>query len=871
MIRRVVSAVLACILLGSTIMLAETPQVTAQPATSVEPGTTVQPGTTAEGANDIAACVQSGRSISALFLLDRSGSLGSGGEGTDPDGVRYDGLRLALQNLERITRADGEPVTVEVAVSAFDHQYSGAGDVVDWTRINAGDDQDFGTPIDEIVEQARERTQAEGGTDFTAALDGAYEDLRDRGSRGVCRVVFWFTDGFDEAGGIAGACQPNAGVVDRLRERGITIVGLQLGPPQDDLEAIATGRSPYASCGLDPIPSDWAKGIYIQADDSAALRRLFGNLGNIINGCIPQEERRNVIDPGVGGMNLTIPTSSRMESVRLDAPDGTVIDATTTGSTTAGGYAVNAQSDETYTSLNVDFPPGSGAGAWAVSAGQGIPLTDMDFCVFSGLHLARVDPESMPAAGGPAEIVFRALDSNNEPADLDIYQEVAVGASVVAHDGQSRRATAERRGNEIVLQFESEAVDGRLQGRVMMVPTTVSGLELAPLAADEGIAMALSRDYPSVSPVTEVDLGTAHSTEPASAQLSLVGSPNGPTQVCLDEPTQILVPDDVTGQYLDAPNGCIDVARDETRTVSISVTPPEATVGSGEALLPVRLIPVAGSAVDGMEAPVDVPVVWRYDIPIHQGMLWTVLLLVVLLSIALPLLALSIANYMTAKFSARNLVGAEVPVMIGDDGPRRRQEVTSGRVLDLFHAEPIPLPGRRRFRYGPLEFVAKASLRPWIAPTFTVRPVAPGMRVLSSTGPGDANGSQAPVSPGLGFVVVAVVDETDLRDPTLSEVPATLVFLCSDDSIRSDRLDGLMNQRMTWHTITEEWRSALEGHHGGRSSGPSGGPGGRGTPRGGSGGGGSDMSHLDDGFDDSAGRDDFGDGSMDHLDKGYEF
>lgn len=848
MIRRVVSGLLACLLLGSLVMLADSPRVTAQQ------------GTSTEGANDIAACVQSGRSISALFLLDRSGSLDSGGAGTDPEGIRYDGLRLALQNLARMTRQDGEPVTVEVAVSAFDHQYSRAGDVVDWTRINTGDDEPFGTPIDQIVDQARERTQAEGGTDFTAALDGAHDDLADRGSRGVCRVVFWFTDGYDEGGRLAGACQPNAGVVDRMRERGITIVGLQLGPPTDDLEAIATGRSPQVGCGLDPIPSDWAKGIYIQADDPAALRRLFGNLGNIINGCIPQEDRRNVIDPGVGGMNVTIPTSSRIDSVRLDAPDGTAIDAATTGSTTEAGYTVNAQSDETYTSLTVDFPPGSGAGAWAVSAGQGIPLTDMDFCAVSGLHLERVDPEASPAAGGPAEIVFRALDSNNEVADLGVYLDVAVGASVVDHDGQSRRATAELRGDEIVLQFDSEPVDGRLQGRVMMAPTTTSGLELAPLAADEGIPMALSRDYPAVSPVTSVDLGTAANTEQAGAQLSLVGSPNGATQVCFDEPRQILVPDGVSGQRLDVPNGCIDVARDETRTVSIGVTPLEATVGSGEAMLPVRLIPVAGSAVDGREAPVEVPVVWRYETPIHQGMLWTVLVLIVLVSFALPLLALSIANFMTAKFSTRTLVGSEIPVLIGDDGPRRTQEIPSGQVLDLFRTNAVPVPDSRKFRYGPLEFVAKSFLRPWKAPTFTVDPIAPGMRVLSSTGPGDATGSWAPVSPGLGFVVVAVVDEADLGNAQLSELPATLVFLSRDDTIPSGRLDGLMNQRITWHTITEAWRSDL------RHAGPSGSPGGGGPVRGGS-----DMSHLDNGFDEGYGGNDVGDGSMDHLDEGYEF
>jgi hypothetical protein len=182
---------------------------------------------------------------------------------------------------------------------------------VNWTRINQGNDDDVSETIDEVIKKAEERTRPNGGTNFTAAMDGAYDDLKDRGSRGTCRVVFWFTDGADNIG--------------QMRREGIVIVGLQLGPSTDDLRAISTSTSPTVGCGRNPIPSDWAGGVYIQTDDSAALRRLFGTLCDIVNGCAPQGDRGGVIDPGVRAMNVTIHTPKKANAVGLDAPDGTVI------------------------------------------------------------------------------------------------------------------------------------------------------------------------------------------------------------------------------------------------------------------------------------------------------------------------------------------------------------------------------------------------------------------------------------------------------------------------------------------------------------------------------------------------------------------
>ena len=97
--------------------------------------TAEDPDTTVSGSQYLATCMQSARSLSALFILDRSGSLA----GTDPSNVRYEGLQSALTQLAQVRRSDGSELAVEVAVSAFDHRYSGVNRVLDWTRINDGD------------------------------------------------------------------------------------------------------------------------------------------------------------------------------------------------------------------------------------------------------------------------------------------------------------------------------------------------------------------------------------------------------------------------------------------------------------------------------------------------------------------------------------------------------------------------------------------------------------------------------------------------------------------------------------------------------------------------------------------------------------
>lgn len=774
------------------------------------PGTTPAANAdTKNGSEDVATCLQSARSLSALFLYDQSGSLAD----SDPDGIRYDGLRVALESLARVNRADGAPVAIEAAVSSFDDAYYPARDIVDWTRLNEGDSDQIAKTIDEIVATAERSTPPSGGTNFTEAMNGAWGDIKDRGARGTCRVIFWFTDGADEANTVGGqACAPDSGLLDQMRRAGVVVVGLQLGPRTDDLEAISTGSAASVQCGRNPIPSDWAGGVYIQADDTAAMRRLFGTLGNIIRGCTPQGARGGRIDPGIRAMNVTVDTPHQVTAVRLDAPDGTVITAAPNGSTTDGDYTTLGESDESYVSLLVDFPKGKGAGEWMVSAGQAVAPGDIQFCVFSGLHLERVDPNSAPVAGGTAEIIYRAVDSEGREADLGDYKDVVPGAATVAANGDIRKATAVREGNRIMVRVDTLPTDARLQLKLTVGLTTVSDLALTSLAADEGIGFKLNEAFPTISPIDQLDLGVAQKSKSATRAIALFGSPLGPSRVCFEDPVNLVVPQDQSGAKLEVTAGCVDLAQGESKNVQVSTTPVVPTVGNGEAELPIRLVPVAGSPMDGQESLVVLPVLWRYENPRDPTVLAAVVIVATLLSLALPLLALAAANWFMARFSIDGLRSAQLPVLIGPDGPRRVDPIDGApdAIIDLFSMDVTTPTGRRQFTVGSLKFTSRSGINPFRVPTFTVSPTSADSRVLSSVPPATNDGSTALAIPGLGFFAAAIVSDADLRNPRLREVPATLLVLVRDGKLSSAQMDPLLNRKMNWSVITQRWREGID-------------------------------------------------------------
>ncbi|MDR1513159.1 MAG: VWA domain-containing protein [Propionibacteriaceae bacterium] len=766
--------------------------------------------------NYLASCAQSANTLSALFVFDRSGSL----RRTDPSGIRYDALQIALQQLAAMKPAGDDELAVEAAVATFAESYDSVRDVVRWTRLDsgafggdAGEQQDA---VADIVQLAEERSPPKGGTNFEAALEGALVDMDDRGGPGDCRVVFWFTDGtFDIGGGEDDArtrmCQRD-GLLDRIREAGIVLVGIQLDADSSDLLPMSEGQGQGGgTCGAVPIPSDWAPGLYIRADDTAALKRIFGSVADIVQGCTPADGDAKLIDPGIRRFRATIDTPRRATALRLDAPDGTVISAALSGATREGGHTVTVQSDDHYVAFEVSLPPGEGAGDWVFSTHPATAAADTSLCVFHDLHFELVDPDQQISAGGTAHIQVRAVGPDGVPTDLSVFRDAAVGASAIGPDGAIRKTAATVEDGEITVTLESFATDARIELSLSMNLTTRSGLALAPMSGWFPIALNLAVEFPAVSPSTELDLGTAVKVKPASATLSLMGSPVGPSKVCFDPFTRVAVPQDAAGTVPVISDACVELQASQSYDVTVTVTPTAAAEGAGAAVLPVVLHSAATAGRASQEVRYEIPVVWRFSDPMNAPVAIAVLVVIGLISILLPLLAMGLANIVSAKFDVKGLQAGEVAILVRDETVRRQVpgDGASGRVIDVYKDRDAgaSAANSKHFTLHGIDFRAHGTLNPFGAPRF-VATAPQGSKIMSSVGipiPGDR---QAPVSPGLGFVVLAVAADRDLASAS-ADVPATLVFIVRDTSpFASDPglADRLANKSMLWAKITDDWR-----------------------------------------------------------------
>lgn len=754
-----------------------------------------EPDPVADGSKWIGSCLQSARSVSTLFVFDRSGSL----SGTDPSGVRYEGLETALQQLARLTRSDGKPLSVEVAVASFDDRYDEARAIVGWRSIN-DDPATQDREIAQIIKTARERTTPRGGTDFEKPLVGGLAEFAGRQTNNNCRLMFWFTDGQFEHNPIgvdaarANMCAPG-GIVDQLRQAGIVIIGLQLGTVSRDLKPMALGEASGTTCGTRPLPEGWAPGIYLEAADTAGLKRIFGRLTDIVQGCTPAGSS-GVIDPGVHRLRVTIDTPKLSKTVRFDAPSGASFTAGTDGDTATGGYRVRAIRDDHYVSMDVTLPMNAPAGQWRVTPDVPVQPTDITFCVFSDLRLMK--PTLLPDQTGVTTLVkVPVVDRDGKPADLSVYKSVTPAVSVVAHGGVPRTATATvDPSGTINIEIAADPTDARVDIGLRVHLITASDLTLSPLAIDFPQALVLPSEFPVIEPRDVLDLGKTVKAKPAEGELKLMGSPDGPTQVCLGAPVNVVVPADAAGTTIDYPTGCIDLAVGETKVVKVSVTPTTPAVGDGEGAMPVRL--VSASTKDGsiLETSFELPVIWRFTDPTNYLITTVITVIVGALSALIPLLAIGIAGWVAARYDMRGLKATAFDVVVTRDGVRRAEPIPElpGRLVDPLSFSSVPGAGQdpcRSFEFDGIRFRSKASIWPTRAPRFWAE-ASPGRSLLSSMPhPGDPDdGSSVTTTPGLGFVSLLHCANADLADPKKKEIRGRLVILTKSLAMEQAQLDS---------------------------------------------------------------------------------
>src|SRR5690606_9121321 len=103
------------------------------------------------------------------------------------------------------------------------------------------------------------------------------------------------------------------------------------------------------------------------------------------------------------------------------------------------GVHVASVMEDFYVSMQLSLPEGVGAGEWLVSSTVPLDAADVEFCVFSDLHL-ELDQDSMAKleAGVPGVLTVHVLGPDGAPANLDDYDTVSTAASLVGPDGAPR-------------------------------------------------------------------------------------------------------------------------------------------------------------------------------------------------------------------------------------------------------------------------------------------------------------------------------------------------------------------------------------------------------------------------------------------------
>jgi len=764
----------------------------------------------ADGRAHLSSCLQSARTLSVLFLMDRSGSLNN----KDPNGVRYQGMQTALEQLATLKRGDGKELSAEVAVSSFNGAYQSAASVAPWRRING---QDSRAAIAEVLRAAREQTSPEGGTNFEDALNGGLGDIGTRGDDRNCRVILWFTDGmFEESpDGVPAArarmCAPG-GVVDSLHAAGVTIIGLQLKEQTlTDLEKMSVGVAADGPCGTTPIPEGWASGVYLKADDAAGLKRIFAEVTRLANGCTPTGDLGAVVDPGIRRMTIYVDTPRKSGSVRLDAPDGTAMDAPTSGEFGKGGYTTKAEADDYYFSMEIAFPPGKGTGQWRISPDVAVTPDQIHVSVCSDLHLSFDGAAPQVKAGLASPVILVATDPSGAPADLRAFAKVVPGASAKALSSTLPAVASNTPDGKVAVEVTPGPTDARFDLDVIVRLTTASGLQLTPITFKAGLAATLSSDVPLIVPADELTLSDVVKVEPGTGTLTLVGSPDGPTKVCLEEPKSINVPQDVAGTTLGYPRGCVELATNERRTVTVAATPPTATTGDGSAKIPVILhsAPTAGRASQAI--PLELPVRWRFTDPLNVTVLWVLILVAAVLSL-IPLAIIALANWVSTRYETRGLQHEIIPVRCEGSQISRVDPLPgagmANRLADRQAFRPITGLGsspKRDLSVGGVRLRSAVSLNPKRAARFWAE--APAGSVISTTAArGLVVGATAPTTASLDFLGILVVTEADLRAKSAS-TPATIVVLTRNGALQGEDVDGMLREAFGKRTLDAMARS----------------------------------------------------------------
>jgi len=708
---------------------------------------------------DVRRCLSASDVLNVFYLIDNSGSLEGfqdGSPGTDVEFRRVDVINQSLRGLSELNSGPNSK-TINFSLGFFSSSFSPA---VGWTSLSK---ETLPGLEENIANQIRVLQPPGGFTHWEAGVTEAHRAIQEQQTAEPgCQMMVWLTDGginvnnslsateqsgvnlcgADFRGGSLRSAVPN-GTFNSLRQSGVSVFAVLLNIDsrtelwQKDLmrplvEGAGAAAAQQISCGVNPIPENFAAGAYIEANSVSALSTQFLKLAARIGG--------GSYGTMIGKDKISVPQGvARLQVIGVDG--GAIL-------TSPNGRAVMpAGAGDGF--IDAEVLDASEFGTWSVTATEWSPPA----IIWGALSLT---PDRDPKAAGGADqsVGFRLDTSGSSSIAVEDYQ-YTLSITLTYPDGSTEQETIPS--SELVagsnsFTFVPNPAFSQLQIRYATenLRTLEGQIPLASVVAEQNVTITPPTHFPTVgnAVLTQALVG---SITPAQGSFSLLAPLDGnPGTVCFPglsegglSPSPTIVGDSadrlsdwewsaIASDGATVEGDCVLLASGEEVTVSYSANHPVSADSAVQALTDITL----GDG-DGGSLVVTKEIVFPSERIYFSAVGTAVRIVLIALGVLLPFLVLYLVALLTTKvFHGKELRRAKFPVIY--DRKKKTLVLASGGSLtakdlgkDEFEFQP-PLDDFTKLTDPELgTLAAVVSPNPLRPPWFEITP-RPGQRLFTS-------------------------------------------------------------------------------------------------------------------------------------------
>lgn len=637
---------------------------------------------------DVARCVESKDQLNVLYLIDASKSL----KNSDPQAQRAQILSQSIAGLVAIAQFK----EVRYSLTTFGDRFTTARP---WREVDENSAQEEQSWVEKNIPNLNN----EGGTDWLKGLQNAKNKLDESpDAKNSCKLIIWVTDGGIDLDSQArdtqalqticglnpktGIGDPKNSVVDQIRASGIYLFGVLLNNPNaipagdqatqkskmSYMQAIAESsgtvdaswfggsKSQFFNCGTSPIPANYAPGAFFEAKEPIEILRAMMRISTSLKGCASwgiSNDRTFTVDKSVAGVEVSL-TSKRWQVI---SPNNEIVTDEARGS--VGSQGIQVDSVGFLSNINIE-KPALIPGVWRIDNNPNSPIEPY-YC-----HGLRVNLNSISlVAGQEAQISGKISRKDGSKFDLANYGSHEL--SVTALDPQSKTGTPLRMkvtsngsfGGKFTPKLDAEMV----AFDITLVVTNSTGKRFLPLVHRFEMKIRDVTNYPHFQPA-ELTLPDLKGRDSSTSGELVIVSASEAGQVCFKKPVIDQVPEGVVSSDYSVEGkatGCIDVpANSSPIKVPIEIKNTKAIDGDLEILVPATLTSASDSEGISQTLTVKTKAVRGSSAP-----LWLVLLLL-LISLAVPFGILTLLNARAARLNTRGLRYASIDVELKPSGNR---------------------------------------------------------------------------------------------------------------------------------------------------------------------------------------------------------